>query len=98
MIMQQKSIYNENYKPLFISEMDDEMIKDFSKMISQKLRHVKLAISKANLNQNKYKTMNDDELDEEKKNNKKMKTRKKEKKKEIKNDNKNNLKKEVKFF
>lgn len=55
--MQQKHVYNENYKPLFISEMNDEMIKEFSKLISQKLRHVKLAISKANLNQNKYKSL-----------------------------------------
>jgi hypothetical protein len=54
MIMQQKSIYAESYKPLFINEMNDEQIKEFSKVLSQKLRHVKLAISKANMGQNKY--------------------------------------------
>jgi len=54
MIMQQKSIYAESYKPLFINEMDDEQVKEFSKVLSQKLRHVKLAISKANMGQNKY--------------------------------------------
>lgn len=47
--MQQKSIYNETYKPLFINEMNDDEIKEFSKTLSQKLRHVKLALSKANL-------------------------------------------------
>jgi hypothetical protein len=30
MIMQQKSIYSENYKPLFINEMDEEKIEDFT--------------------------------------------------------------------
>jgi len=64
MIMQQKSIYSDDYKPLFISEMDDETIKEFSKLISQKLRHVKLAISKANLSQNKYKALKDETEDE----------------------------------
>lgn len=64
--MQQGSIYDENYKPLFISEMDEDMIKEFSNVISQKLRHVKLAISKANLSQNKYKALKD-QSDEEKK-------------------------------
>lgn len=58
MIMQQKSIYSESYKPLFINEMDDEQIKEFSKVLSQKLRHVKLAISKANMGQNKYTDFN----------------------------------------
>lgn len=54
LIMQQKSIYSENYKPLFINEMNENKIKEFSNILSQKLRHVKLAISKANLGQNKY--------------------------------------------
>ena len=74
--MQQGSIYNENYKPLFISEMDDDMIKEFSKLISQKLRHVKLAISKANLSQNKYRALKD-ESDEEKRKVKKSQKRNK---------------------
>ncbi len=53
-IMQKKSIYAESYKPLFINEMSEEKVKEFSKVLSQKLRHVKLAISKSNLGQNKY--------------------------------------------
>jgi hypothetical protein len=64
MIMQQKSIYNETYKPLFINEMDEDKVKDFSKTLSQKLRHVKLAISKANLGQNKYANLNNDHANE----------------------------------
>lgn len=62
MIMQQKSIYNETYKPLFINEMNDEKIKEFSKTLSQKLRHVKLAISKANLGQNKYANLGEEQV------------------------------------
>ena len=53
-IMQEQSIYDENYKPLFINEMDSETIQKFSAALSEKLRHVKLAISKATLTQNKY--------------------------------------------
>lgn len=53
-IMQKVSLYDDNYKPLFISEMEEEDIKEFSKNISQKLRHIKLAISKSTLGQNKY--------------------------------------------
>lgn len=87
MIMQQKSIYNENYKPLFISEMDDDTIKEFSKLISQKLRHVKLAISKANMSQNKYKALKE-ESDEEKR---KAKRSQKKNKSNI-NDNKKKVK------
>jgi hypothetical protein len=52
--MQKKSIYNDKYQPLFIQEMDETKLKEFSKILSQKLRHVKLAISKAALGQNKY--------------------------------------------
>ncbi len=52
--MQKKSIYNDKYQPLFIQEMDPNKLKDFSKILSQKLRHVKLAISKAALGQNKF--------------------------------------------
>lgn len=54
MIMQQKSIYSDSYKPQFVSEMDEEQLHDFSNVLSQKLRQVKLAISKANLSQNKF--------------------------------------------
>ncbi len=49
MIMQQKSIYNETYKPIFINEMNEAELKEFSKTLSQKLRNVKLALSKANM-------------------------------------------------
>jgi hypothetical protein len=54
MNMQHQSIYDDSYKPLFINEMNQEAIKEFSNVLSQKLRHVKLAISKATMSQNKY--------------------------------------------
>ena len=54
MLMQQKSIYSDTYKPQFVSEMDEEQLEEFSNVLSQKLRQVKLAISKANLGQNKF--------------------------------------------
>jgi hypothetical protein len=57
--MQEQSIYNETYKPLFINYMENEKLKGFSQTLSDKLRHVKLAISKANLSQNKYLNMGD---------------------------------------
>lgn len=87
MIMQHNSMYKENYKPLFIGEMDDDMIKDFSKVISEKLRHVKLAISKANLSQNKYNALKE-ESDEEKKRIKKNQKNKKTGKKNKENETK----------
>jgi hypothetical protein len=52
--MQEQSIYDENYKPLFINDMDVETLQKFSSALSEKLRHVKLAISKATLSQNKF--------------------------------------------
>lgn len=60
MMMQETSIYSDSYKPLFIYEMDENSLKEFSKQLNQKLRHVKLAISKANLGQNKYKSEADE--------------------------------------
>ena len=57
-ILQNKSIYCESYKPKYIEEMNDfEMIKKYSRLISERLRHVKLAVSKANLNQSKMKDL-----------------------------------------
>jgi hypothetical protein len=53
-ILQEKSIYSENYKPKYIEEMNDmEQIREFSKVIAERLRNVKLAVSKANLNRKK---------------------------------------------
>ena len=53
-ILQEKSIYSENYKPKYIEEMSDmDQIREFSKVIAERLRNVKLAVSKANLNRKK---------------------------------------------
>ena len=60
MLMQQKSIYNDTYRPQFINEMNEEELEDFSNVLSKKLRQVKLAISKANLGQTKYMTFEED--------------------------------------
>lgn len=59
MMMQEHSLYSDSYKPLFIYEMNEEELKEFAIVLNQKLRHVKLAISKANLGQNKYKSENE---------------------------------------
>ena len=40
MMMQQKSIYSDTYKPQFISEMNEEQLEDFSNVLSQKLRQI----------------------------------------------------------
>ena len=65
MMMQQKSIYCDTYKPQFISEMNEEQLEDFSNVLSQKLRQVKLAISKANLGQAKFMTFEEDKKKKE---------------------------------
>lgn len=54
MRMQKESIYDEKYQPDFVSEMNEEQLEQFSNILSQKLRQVKLAISKANLGQNRF--------------------------------------------
>ena len=65
MMMQQKSIYSDTYKPQFVSEMDESQLEDFSNVLSQKLRQVKLAISKANLGQTKFMTFEEDKKKKE---------------------------------
>ena len=65
MIMQQKSIYNDTYKPQFISEMNEEELEEFSSVLSRKLRQVKLAISKANLGQTKFMSFEEDKKKKE---------------------------------
>ena len=53
-ILQTRSIYSEAYRPKYIEEMNDiEKIKELSDIIQDRLRNVKLAVSKANLNQSK---------------------------------------------
>ncbi len=54
LILQSRSIYSEAYRPKYIEEMNDiEKIKELSDVIQDRLRNVKLAVSKANLNQSK---------------------------------------------
>lgn len=54
LILQNRSIYSEAYRPKYIEEMNDiEKIKELSQTIQDRLRNVKLAVSKANLNQSK---------------------------------------------
>ncbi len=59
--MQSKSIYDETYKPLYINEMDEGSINDFAQVLSQKLRNVKLAITKSNIGNNKIGNVINDE-------------------------------------
>ena len=65
MLMQQKSIYNDTYRPQFISEMNEEELEEFSNVLSKKLRQVKLAISKANLGQTKFLSFEEDKKKKE---------------------------------
>jgi hypothetical protein len=66
--MQNNSIYSESYKPLYIQEMDETSINSFAKVLSKKLRNVKLAITKSNVNNNKYTKLEDFEDPKKKKN------------------------------
>ena len=53
-ILINQSIYSDLYKPKYIEEMNDmDKIKELSQIIQDRLKNVKLAVSKANLNYNK---------------------------------------------
>jgi hypothetical protein len=53
-ILINQSIYSELYKPKYIEEMSDmDKIKELGKNIQERLKNVKLAVSKANQNYNK---------------------------------------------
>ena len=51
--MQSQPIYSESYTPIFINEMSEDKVKEFSSIISQKLRHIKLAMSTIKSEKNK---------------------------------------------
>ena len=50
-----ESIYNEKYQPEFVKDMDEQKIKQFGELLNNKIRKVKLAISKIKLDSNRYK-------------------------------------------
>ena len=54
MLMQSQPIYSENYVPIFINDMSEDKVKEFSSILSQKLRHVKLAMAKIKMEKGKY--------------------------------------------
>jgi hypothetical protein len=54
LLMQSQPIYSESYVPIFINDMSEDKVKEFSTILSQKLRHVKLAMSKIKLERNKF--------------------------------------------
>ena len=54
MLMQSQPIYSENYIPIFINDMSEDKVKEFSNILSQKLRHVKLAMAKIKMEKGKY--------------------------------------------
>jgi hypothetical protein len=68
-ILQSRSIYSEAYRPKYIEEMNDiDKIKELSDVIQDRLRNVKLAVSKANLNQSKMIDLTKKKEEENKKN------------------------------
>lgn len=52
--MQHNSMFSDNYRPLFIEDMSEDKLKEFSLMLSNKLRYIKLSMAKSELNQQKY--------------------------------------------
>ena len=55
LILQSGSIYSEIYRPKYIEEMNDiDKIKELSQVIQDRLKNVKLVVSKSNLNQSKW--------------------------------------------
>jgi hypothetical protein len=59
--MQNLPLSSEQYRPIFIDEMPEEKVKEFSTLLSQKLRHAKLSMAKVKLNRRKYGKNEDDE-------------------------------------
>ena len=59
--MQNLPLSSEQYRPIFIDEMPEEKVKEFSTLLSQKLRHAKLSMAKVKLNRRKYGKNDDDE-------------------------------------
>ena len=49
--MQVMSIFNADYKPEFIKEIPEEQVEEFTTLVSEKIRNVKLAIVKSKINQ-----------------------------------------------
>ena len=55
LILQSGSIYSEIYRPKYIEEMNDiDKIKELSQVIQDRLKNLKLPVSKSNLNQSKW--------------------------------------------
>ena len=50
-----EAIYNEKYQPEFVKDMDEQKIKQFGELLNNKIRKVKLAISKIKLDSVRYK-------------------------------------------
>ena len=75
-ILINQSIYSDVYRPKYIEEMNDiNKIKELSKVIQDRLRNVKLAVSKANLNYNKMLELSKKQKIESEKFNKAIKKR-----------------------
>ena len=49
--MQVMSIFSADYKPEFIKEIPEEQVEEFTTLVSEKIRNVKLAIVKSKINQ-----------------------------------------------
>ena len=49
-----ESIYNEKHQPEFVKDMDEQKMKEFGELLNNKIRKVKLAISKLKLDSIKY--------------------------------------------
>ena len=61
-VIQSQPIYSDDYVPNFIDELSEDKLKDFSVMLSQKLRHVKLAMSKVQSEKNAIEKFKRDDL------------------------------------
>jgi len=61
-VIQSQPIYSDDYVPNFIDDLSEDKLKDFSVMLSQKLRHVKLAMSKVQSEKNAIEKFKKDDL------------------------------------
>lgn len=53
-LMKNVPLSSDNYHPFFIDEMNEEQIKEFNEMLSRKLRHAKMSLSKVRAEKKKY--------------------------------------------
>ena len=86
------SIFNPNYKPLFIKNLDENSKIEFNSLVNNKIRNIKFAITKSQITINEFKMIEQIEKKTNKNYHKNIKSYSNKKKINLKKINKNNIK------